>query len=115
MEDKKVNMIFSFKVKNGKQERYEKVLTEQLQITKNESGTLSYEIFKNEDGIYFQNELYVNEAACMTHVQNTAVQLQEWMELTEIQQLIALGPLSDEFKTQYQLKEHYLPYTKVNK
>ncbi len=115
MEDKTLIFIFSFTVKKENQERYEQVIAQQLEITKNEAGTLIYEIFRDENGVYCQHERYVDEAACLKHVQNTAVQLQEWTELTEVKQTIALGPISDTFKEQWGLKEHYLPYAKVNK
>ncbi len=115
MEDKTLIFIFSFTVKEENQARYEEVLAEQLAITKNESGTLIYEIFKDENGVYCQHERYADEASCLTHVQNTGVQLQEWMELTKVKQTIALGPVSDTFKEQFALKEHYSHYAKVNK
>lgn len=115
MEDKTLIFIFSFTVKEENQARYEQVLAEQLEITKAEGGTLIYEIFRDKNGVYCQHERYADEAACLTHVQNTSAQLQEWMQLTEIKQTITLGPVSDTFKEQFALKEHYSPYAKVNK
>lgn len=115
MKDKTLIFIFSFIVKEENQARYEEVLAKQLEITKKEPGTLIYEIFKDENGVYCQHERYADEAACLKHVQNTSVQLQEWMQLTDVKQTIALGPISNTFKEQFALKEHYLPYAKVNK
>ncbi len=115
MEDKTLIFIFNFTVKEENQARYKQVLAEQLEITKTEVGTLIYEIFKDEDGVYCQHERYTDEVACLAHVENTGIQLQEWMQLTEVKQTIVLGPVSDTFKEQFALKEHYSPYAKVNK
>ena len=112
MENKTVDNLFVFKVKEGKQERYEEILAEQLAITKQESETLIYKIFKSENGLYFQHEQYTSEAACIAHMKNTDKQLQEWFQITEIIQLVVLGPLSEEFIKQ-NIVENYLPYAQA--
>ncbi|MBY0479458.1 MAG: antibiotic biosynthesis monooxygenase [Chitinophagaceae bacterium] len=112
MKNKTVENYFTFKVKEGKKERYEEILAEQLAITKNEPETLSYKIFKTDDGIYFQNEKYASEEACVTHMKNTEKQLQEWFQITEILHMIMTGPLSKEFREAYNLKS-YLPYAEA--
>lgn len=115
MDNKTVDMVFSFIVKEGMQERYDNVIKESMTFAKSEEGTLVYEIFKDENGTYCQHELYADEQACILHCTNTAKQLEEWFQIVELKSLVALGPLSDEFKKQWELKEHYLPYAKVNK
>ncbi len=112
---KELIFIFSFTVLAEKEESYQKILAETLEITKDEEGTLLYEVFKDENGVYCQHERYANEAACLAHVQNTHVQLQQWFELTDVKQTIALGEISDAFKEQFQLKEHYKPFKYVEK
>jgi quinol monooxygenase YgiN len=107
--------IFSFKVKPENQKRYDEVRKQQFQITEGEEGTLQYEVFRDENGVYCQFEQYANEQALFTHVQNTSKQLQEWMQLTEPIQTIALGNVSDELKKQFQLKEVYKRYARVQK
>lgn len=107
--------IFQFKVAPENEAAYQKMLAETLEITKNEAGTLMYEVFKDENGAYCQHERYANEAAIAQHVQNTHIQLQQWFELTEVQQIIALGNISDTFKEQFELKEIYTPFKRVEK
>lgn len=106
---------FSFTVKPENEAAYQEMLKETFAITKNESGTLMYEIFQDENGVYFQHERYADETAVWTHVQNTAKQLQQWFEYTEMKQLIVLGNVSDKFKEQYQVKEVYAPFKRVDK
>lgn len=114
--NKKVDFFFRFTVAAEKQARYEHVVAEQLEISKNEAGTLVYDIFRNSNGSYCQHEQYADEAALLTHTSNTATQLAEWMSLTELQQVIALGPLSDATIAQYQLQDgHYLPFQSVDR
>lgn len=112
---KEVICVFSFTVKPENEEAYQKMLAETFAITKNESGTLLYEVFKDENGIYCQHERYADENAVWTHVQNTSTQLQQWFELTEMEQIITLGTVSDTFKEQFQLKEVYAPFKRVEK
>lgn len=107
--------VFSFTVAPEKQERYEEIRKQQFEISKGEEGTLLYEVFRDENGVYCQHERYASEEACMTHVQNTMELLQEWMQLTEMQQSITLGKVSDTFIDQFQLKEVYAPYAHVEK
>lgn len=114
MESKIIDMIFTFTVKEGKQKRYEEVMAEQIAIAKTETGTLIYDIFRKPDGSYCQHERYASEDACQEHNKNTAPQLAEWFELTDIQQIIALGPLSESFKEQFGV-ENYLPFASANK
>lgn len=110
-----VIFIFSFTIKPENQARYEEIRQQQFEVTKGEEGTLLYEVFKDENGVYCQHERYANEAALITHVQNTGTQLQEWMQLTEVQQTITLGNVSDGVKEQFQLKELYAPDARVAK
>lgn len=105
--------VFSFKVAPENETAYQKMLAQTFEITKDEPGTLMYEVFKDENDIYCQHERYADEAACMQHVQNTHIQLQQWFELTEMQQIITLGNASDALKEQFQLKEHYVPFKRV--
>ncbi|WP_345223242.1 antibiotic biosynthesis monooxygenase family protein [Hymenobacter koreensis] len=113
MENQTVDLIFAFTVKPEHQERYEQVLAQQLAITKNEPHVLSYEIFRRPDGSYCQHERYANEAAIRLHMQNTAVPLKEWGEVTEITHMTALGPLSDAFTQEFHMQASYRPYAAV--
>jgi quinol monooxygenase YgiN len=107
--------VFSFTVTPENQARYDEVREEQFKITEGEEGTLLYEVFKDENGVYCQHERYANEAAALVHVQNTQKQLEEWFQLVEMKQIISLGTLSDEYKKQFQLKEVFEPYARVEK
>lgn len=107
MENKTVDNYFVFKVKEGKQERYQQVLAQQLAITKDESETLIYKIFRSESCLYYQHEQYTSEEACVAHMKNTKKQLQEWFQITEIIQLVVTGPLSKEFIKANQSRELY--------
>ncbi len=113
--EKAIVFIFSFKVKPENQKRYDEVRKQQFKITEGEEGTLQYEVFKGEDGVYCQLERYASEEALFTHVQNTSKQLQEWMQLTEPVQTITLGNVSDNLIKQFQLKEVYGRYARVKK
>jgi len=115
MTQKTIDFIFSFEVKPENQKRYDEVREEQFAITKNESGTLIYEVFRDENGLYCQHERYADEAAAVLHVQNTSKQLQEWFQLVELKQTISLGELSEDYKKQFQLKEVFAPYARVEK
>lgn len=110
-----VIFIFSFTVAPENQDRYDEVREQQFEITKNEKGTLLYEVFKGENGVYCQHERYANEEACLIHVKNTEKQLQEWFQLTELKQIITLGQVSESYKKQFKLKEVYEPYARVEK
>ena len=112
---KEIAFIFSFKVAPENEEAYQKMLAETLKITKNETGTLMYEVFKDENSLYCQYERYADEEAVMQHVQRTHIQLQQWFELTEIQQIITLGNISNTLKEQFDLKEIYVPFKRVDK
>lgn len=107
--------IFSFKVSEANEAAYQEMLAQTLEITKKEEGTLMYEIFKDKNGVYCQHERYANEEALIAHAQNTATQLQQWFALTEVQQIISLGNISDAVIEQYQLKEVYSPFKRVEK
>lgn len=115
MNQKTIDFIFSFEVSSENQQRYDEVRQEQFAITKQEEGTLLYEVFKDENGLYCQHERYADEAAALAHVQNTAKQLEEWFQLVNLKQVISLGKLSEEYKQQFQLKEVFEPYARVEK
>lgn len=110
---KEIICIFSFKVKQENETAYQNMLDTVLEKVQNEPGTLMYEIFKDKDGVYCQHERYANEAALWEHVQNTAPELQQWFEFTEIQQLIILGDISDKMIETYNVKEYYTPFKRV--
>lgn len=110
-----VIFIFSFAVPAENQKRYDEVRKEQFSISKSEEGTLLYEVFKDNNGVYCQHERYANEESAWTHIKNTEKQLQEWLQLVELKQVISLGNLSDTYKEQFQLKEVYAPYAHVEK
>lgn len=110
-----VVFIFSFAVPAENQKRYDEVREEQFAISKSEEGTLLYEVFKDDNGVYCQHERYANEEAAWIHIKNTQAQLQEWFGLVELKQVISLGNLSDTYKEQFQLKEVYAPYAHVEK
>ena len=114
MDNKIVDLIFAFTVKEEDQARYEQVLAQQLAITKNEPHVLRYEIFRQADGRYCQHECYADEAAIRLHMQNTAAPLKMWAEITTITHMTALGPLSDEFKQEFNM-DSYLPYAAVGR
>lgn len=103
-----MDFVFSFKVKEGKQDRNDQILAGELEKVKDEPGTLVYEIFRNENSVYCQHECYTDEAACEFHNQQTSELLQEWFEITEMQQIIVLDPLSDGFKKKFGIG-NYLP------
>jgi quinol monooxygenase YgiN len=113
MANKTVDLIFVFTVKPEDQARYEQTLAQQPAITKNEPYVLGYEIFRRADGSYCQHERYADEAAVRMHVQSTAEQLKVWESITTVTELIALGPLSEEFAQQYPMMKHFLPYAAV--
>ncbi len=113
--DETLVFVFAFKVKPENEAAYQKMLGETFAITKNEPGTLMYEVYKDENGVYCQYERYTSEAACWTHLQNTAKQTQQWLELTEMQQIITMGQASAKLREQFQLKEVYTPFKKVEK
>ncbi len=112
MQNETVDLIFSFTVAEADQARYEQTLAQQLAITQNEPHVLSYEVFCQAPGRYCQHERYANEAAIRLHMQNTAVPLAVWGEITTITHMTALGPLSDEFKQEFGM-HNYLPYQAV--
>lgn len=109
MENTTVDNYFVFKIKEGKQERYNEIVEQQLAITRNEPDTLIYKIFKTDDGLHFQHEQYTDEAACILHMKNTEKQLTEWSQITEMVQLVITGPISKEFR-EANNAENYKPY-----
>jgi len=118
MKNTTIDMVFRFKVKEGKEDRYEKVIKKQLAITATKDpGVLIYNIFKEEPNSYCQHERYENEGAINIHLQNTAKEMAEWYEITEVFQIIVLGDVSEEFlKTIKGLNSSvYKPYKKVNR
>lgn len=114
MESKIVDLIFSFTIKPEDQARYEQTLAQQLAITQNEPGLLSYEVFRQADSTFCQHERYVDEAAIRLHMQNTAEPLNVWSQLTQVTHMTALGPLSDEFKQEFAMT-NYLPYAAITR
>jgi quinol monooxygenase YgiN len=94
------------------------VLERQLDITAaKDPGVLSYEIFRDSGGNYCQHERYEDEAALMLHIQNTAAELAEWSEVTELSDTIVLGPVSDEFLNSETAAGavRYLPFKQVTR
>ncbi len=112
-QDEVVDYFFAFNVKPENLARYEEVRKEQFRITKTEPTTLIYDVFKDENGMYWQHERYANLAAAKLHTTNTAQYLQEWFQLVELKQIIELTDASQMDK-EYQM-DRYQPYARVEK
>ena len=96
-ESKTLELFFTFKVKEGKQEQLEKILEQLLAVTtERDPGTLIFNIYKNSDGTWCMYERYVDEAAFARHKEIAGDTLAAWYEVVEIQKFYVLGAISDE-------------------
>jgi len=96
-ENKTLELVFTFKVKEGKLEQFEKVLEQLLATTtERDPGTLIFNVYKNSDGTWCMYERYVDEEAFARHKEIAGQTLTAWFEVTEIQKFFVLGAISDE-------------------
>jgi quinol monooxygenase YgiN len=109
-----IDNFFSYRVKPGMEERYESYLNKVLSVTETqEPYVLSYEIFRGDDGTYFQHERYENEDAIWKHMKLTASGQEDFAAATEMLSLIMLGELSQKFRDTYRVRVSYTPFRQV--
>ena len=96
-ENKTLELFFTFKTKEGKQEQFEKIQKQLLAITtERDPGTLIFNVYKNSDGTLCMYERYVDEKAFVQHKEILGETLKAWFEVVEIQKFFVLGAISDE-------------------
>ena len=95
-------MIVRFRVKPGKLELYNQAMDFILSTAEaKEPYVLEYNIYKNAEGVYTQYERYADEAALHRHLEVTMDGQIKWAEATEIEQVIILGDMSEQFWNLY--------------
>ena len=98
----RVDLIFTYRVKNGMEERFEDYLAAVPRITEaDEPYVLEYELFRRRDGSFLQHERYENETAIWKHLEVTADGQTAWGEATELLSLTVIGELSDRYWEQF--------------
>lgn len=110
-----ISIIFTYTVADENLARYEEIRKQGLEVSESETGTLMYEIYKDDNGLYCQHERFASEADFIIHAQNTAESTQEWYSLVEMKSVMALGNISDEFKQQFQLQSVFKTEASVKK
>jgi quinol monooxygenase YgiN len=98
MSDQQLDLVFRFRVKEGKEDLYQKALEDIVPITEAEEPyVLAYDIFRGDDGVYAQHECYVDEAAMFRHIERTAAGQAEWAEATDVLDVLVLGATTPRF------------------
>ena len=97
-----IDVIVRFRVKPAKLELYKQAMDFILSTAEaKEPYVLEYNIDKNAEGVYTQFERYVDEAALHRHLEGTMDGQIKWAEVTEIEQVIILGDMSERFWNLY--------------
>jgi quinol monooxygenase YgiN len=96
-----LNLVLTYKVKEGMQEKYESAMKSLIAASQNDPGTLVFNLYKDSSGTYCLLERYASEAAFAKHKQLAASALTDWFAVTEIQKFIALGNLSEELSNKF--------------
>jgi quinol monooxygenase YgiN len=109
-----IDNFFSYRVKPGMDGRYQAYLDKVLLVTEmHEPYVLRYEIFRGDDGTYFQHERYKNEDAIWKHMELTASGQEDFAAATEMLSLTMLGELSQRFRDTYGVRVSYTPFRQV--
>lgn len=103
--DHTIDLHFTYRVTDPA--RFEDYLDIALPLTQDEEPyVLEYSLARNSDGIVLQHERYENEAAIAKHLEVTAEGQKAWNEATELLDIRFVGPLSDEFFSQWEVPEN---------
>ncbi|WP_229052441.1 hypothetical protein [Aeromicrobium sp. Leaf350] len=109
-----VDAIFSYRVID--EARFQRYLDEVLPTTEqHEPYVLGYELFRSPEGVYYQHETYVDEAAIHQHMKLTASGQEDFAASTEMLSAVMLGEVSDEFREQYGIETQFLPFRSVQR
>lgn len=97
--DGSITLIFSYRVHD--EALFQSYLEKVLPVTEtDEPYMLAYEIFRNDEGVYTQREVYADDDALSKHFDLTADGQKDFGAATEILSLSALGtPPADWFTT----------------
>ena len=102
MTNNPIEVIVRFRVKPGKLELYKQAMDFILSTAETkEQYVLEYNIYKNAEGVYTQFERYADEAALHRHLEVTMDRQIKWAEATSVEQVIALGDMSEHFWNLY--------------
>jgi len=116
--NKLLELFFTFKVKEGKQEQLEKILEQLIATTvEHDPGTLIFNVYKNSDGTWCMYERYVDEEAFARHKEIAGQTLTAWFEVVEIQKFYVLGAISDEASKNFKTAgyEVFTPVSKMER
>jgi hypothetical protein len=109
-----ITLFFTYRVVHP--ELFESYLDKVLPVTEtDEPYMLAYEIFRNDEGVYAQREVYADGDALARHFELTADGQRDWAAATEMLSFSALGtPPSEWFET-HQLPRHvaFAPFRAV--
>lgn len=109
-----VDALFNYRVTD--QARYQSYLDKVLPVTQDdEPYVLGYEIFRGEDGSYYQHEFYENEEAIVKHMALTASGQEDFAASTEMISVSMLGPLSGEFRKQYGISTEFTKFKAISR
>ncbi|TDD34656.1 putative quinol monooxygenase [Saccharopolyspora elongata] len=111
-----IDALFSYRIKPGMEDRYQAYLDKVLPVTEaQESYVLGYEIFRGDDGTYFQHERYENEEAIWKHMELTAIGQEDFAASTDMLSVSMLGELSQKFRDTYGIGVSYTPFRQVTR
>lgn len=116
--NKPLELFFTFKVKEGKQEQLEKIMEQLLAVTtERDPGTLIFNVYKNSDGTFCMYERYVDEEAFARHKEIAGDTLKAWYEVVEIQKFFVLGAVSEEGSKKFKAAgyEVFAPVSKMER
>ena len=117
-ENKTLELFFTFKTKEGKDEQLEKIMEQLLAVTtERDPGTLIFNVYKNSDGTWCMYERYVDDNAFARHKEIAGDTLKAWYEVVEIQQFFVLGAISDEASKKFKAAgyEVFAPVSKMER
>jgi quinol monooxygenase YgiN len=111
-----IDALFNYRIKPGMEDRYQAYLDKVLLVTEaKEPYVLGYEIFRGDDGTYFQHERYENEDAVWKHMELTAAAQEDFAASTDMLSISMLGELSQKFRDAFGIGISYTPFRQITR
>lgn len=107
-----VDALFAYRVTD--EARFAEYTAKVFPLTEaDEPYVLGYEIFRGDDGTFYQHERYADEAAIWKHMEVTAACQADFAASTEMISVTMLGDLSDKFRETFGVTTSYTSFRRI--
>ena len=96
-----IGWIVEAKIKEGQRGAFEAVMTDIVEATKSENGTLNYQYYVSDDGDVLVYERFQDVESAHIHVDNWDKHAERWVAAAEPTRMVHLGDLPDDLRARH--------------